>query len=83
MRWFLTAELSSGLEVEGLFRVTGSFKEIAQLKQRYLENEERNVDLSQYDIYSVAGVLYQFFNDLESPIFTFELYDLWIATMGN
>jgi len=71
---------TKGFEDEGIFRVTGSFKDINFLKSEY-ESGKSSVDLSQVSTYSVAGVLTHFFNESPEPIFPFEVYDLCIESM--
>jgi len=42
---------------------------------------QSGIDLSKYEVHSVAGVLSSFLTELSNPLFTFEMYDLWMATM--
>eukprot|EP00011_Vannellida_sp_DIVA3-517-6-12_P001288 CAMPEP_0114633438 /NCGR_PEP_ID=MMETSP0168-20121206/15455_1 /TAXON_ID=95228 ORGANISM="Vannella sp., Strain DIVA3 517/6/12" /NCGR_SAMPLE_ID=MMETSP0168 /ASSEMBLY_ACC=CAM_ASM_000044 /LENGTH=533 /DNA_ID=CAMNT_0001845089 /DNA_START=18 /DNA_END=1619 /DNA_ORIENTATION=- len=75
------AYLESRVEIEGLFRLSGSAIAIAQLKERYDSGEE--VDLSSIqDPHAVAGLLKLFFREAPVPLLTFELYEEFLAFPG-
>ena len=48
-----------------------------------MEIEECKIDLAQYSIHTVAGLLNAFLLDLDPPLFTYELYDIFIAVTGK
>eukprot|EP00092_Neocalanus_flemingeri_P021378 GFUD01023175.1.p1 GENE.GFUD01023175.1~~GFUD01023175.1.p1 ORF type:complete len:452 (+),score=112.89 GFUD01023175.1:66-1421(+) len=56
-----------GLSQEGLYRISGSDKEIKELKRKFLENEP-NLDLSELDINVVCGTLKDFLRSLKDPL---------------
>lgn len=70
-----------GYDDEGIFRVTGSFKDINYMKEKYLQEGASGLDLSTVSAYSVAGVITHYFNESEEPIFPYEVYDLCIDCM--
>ena len=43
--------------------------------------EEMNLD--EFNHYTIAGVLMNFLMELKNPICTFELYSLWIKALGQ
>mmetsp|Transcript_14683 Transcript_14683/g.41773 ORF Transcript_14683/g.41773 Transcript_14683/m.41773 type:complete len:908 (-) Transcript_14683:200-2923(-) len=67
-----------GLEVEGIFRVSGSVARVKALKERFDKGE--NVDLdSIMEPHCVSGCLKLFLRELTDPVCTFELYDCFLA----
>ena len=58
------------LQVEGIFRISGKQDDIIKIKHLYDKGEE--VDLHQYDIHTVAGVLRSFFRELPESLITHE-----------
>ncbi|KAL7717011.1 Rho-GAP domain-containing protein [Entamoeba marina] len=67
------------LEVEGLFRISGKLADIVVIKEMY--NKREYVDLSKYDIHTVAAVLKAFFRELPDSLVTHENTDMIIATV--
>jgi Rho GTPase-activating protein 1 len=64
--------------VEGLFRLSGSRTQIDELKRAYNSGEE--VDLNEVrDPHVVAGLLKAFVREMPEPLFTFSLYDKFMA----
>jgi len=57
---------AAGIDVEGLFRVSGNQTQIEQLRH-YINNN--NVDLSKVDIHVASGLLKRYFRELPEPIF--------------
>ena len=66
--------------MEGILRVSGTHREVAILKEKYAAGK-RNINLNDYNIHSAGSLLSQYFSELPNPVFTFEMYDLWMATM--
>jgi hypothetical protein len=56
-----------GLHEEGLYRISGSDKEIKVLKKKFLKNEP-NIDMSNTDINVVCGTLKDFLRSLHDPL---------------
>ncbi|KAL7715476.1 Rho GTPase-activating protein [Entamoeba marina] len=67
------------LEVEGIFRISGKLSDITIIKEMY--NKREYVDLSKYDIHTVAAVLKAFFRELPDSLVTHENTDMIIATV--
>jgi len=66
-----------GIE-EGIFRLSGSFMEIEELKKKF-KGPQDVVDFSKVkDPHSIAVLLKQFFAQLPEPVFTFDLFDTFI-----
>lgn len=61
------------IDTEGLFRRSGSYAVINDLKRRV--NAGENVDFTDVDTHAIAGLLKSFLRDLTEPLLTFELYD--------
>ncbi|KAB8258159.1 hypothetical protein BDV32DRAFT_126191 [Aspergillus pseudonomiae] len=67
-----------GLDMEGIYRLSGSANHINQMKQLF-DNDSAQVDFTTpenfyHDVNSVAGLLKQFFRDLPDPLFTSQSY---------
>eukprot|EP01100_Stratorugosa_tubuloviscum_P006525 TRINITY_DN280_c0_g2_i12.p1 TRINITY_DN280_c0_g2~~TRINITY_DN280_c0_g2_i12.p1 ORF type:complete len:305 (+),score=136.79 TRINITY_DN280_c0_g2_i12:3-917(+) len=65
------------LTIEGLFRVSGSWGEIANLKGIFERGEIP--DLSKVDVHSVSSLLDLYFRQLPDPLLTRHLYDNFIG----
>ncbi|KAE8395308.1 hypothetical protein BDV23DRAFT_178832 [Aspergillus alliaceus] len=71
-----------GLDMEGIYRLSGSANHINQMKQLF-DNDSSQVDFTNpenfyHDVNSVAGLLKQFFRDLPDPLFTSHSYSDFI-----
>jgi len=71
-----------GLDVEGIYRLSGSATHIQQLKAIF-DNDASRVDFRNptafyHDVNSVAGLLKTFFRDLPDPLITRERYSEFI-----
>ncbi|OAX83031.1 hypothetical protein ACJ72_02614 [Emergomyces africanus] len=67
-----------GLNVEGIYRLSGNANHIAHLKALF-DNDSSQVDFTNpenffHDVNSVAGLLKQFFRELPDPLFTNKYY---------
>jgi breakpoint cluster region protein len=69
------------LKETGIFRLSGSTAEMNELKDCF--NRGEIPDLSKYSVHSIAGVLKLFFRQLPEPLFTFELFDPFMKTIGK
>ncbi|ESO02401.1 hypothetical protein HELRODRAFT_134629, partial [Helobdella robusta] len=76
----LVSILDNHLEVEGLFRKTGSMARMKELKNRVDNGETLDDECSPLD---VAGLMKQFFRDMPDPLLTFELYDSFMECFVN
>ncbi|EAL66631.1 RhoGAP domain-containing protein [Dictyostelium discoideum AX4] len=66
-----------GLQVEGLFRLSGANSQIKSLRQGFDQGED--VDLEDVeDVHTVAGLLKLYLRELPSPLFPFDLYSSFI-----
>ncbi|CUS14481.1 unnamed protein product [Tuber aestivum] len=71
-----------GLDVEGIYRVSGERKHVERIKQIF-DNDSSTLDFRKredffYDVNSVASILKQFFRDLPEPLLTNALYQDFI-----
>eukprot|EP01103_Thecamoeba_quadrilineata_P017886 TRINITY_DN653_c0_g1_i1.p1 TRINITY_DN653_c0_g1~~TRINITY_DN653_c0_g1_i1.p1 ORF type:complete len:381 (-),score=51.25 TRINITY_DN653_c0_g1_i1:182-1324(-) len=68
-----------GLQVEGLFRVSGDAQEIEHLKQMCNEGQTLTNDLLlQYSVHTVAGLFKTYLRELPEPLITFEHYEKFV-----
>ncbi|KAL8792613.1 MAG: hypothetical protein Q9195_004836 [Heterodermia aff. obscurata] len=71
-----------GLEVEGIYRLSGSAAHVAKLRAVFdydsSQVDFRNPESFYHDVNSVAGLLKQFFRDLPDPLLTREHYQSFI-----
>ncbi|WPG98967.1 RhoGAP-domain-containing protein [Acrodontium crateriforme] len=72
-----------GLEVEGIYRMSGTASHVNQLRDQFNHNASqvdfRNPAAFNHDVNSVATLLKQFFRDLPDPLFTAAGYSHFIA----
>ncbi|KAM0439604.1 hypothetical protein ACHAPT_000696 [Fusarium lateritium] len=74
-----------GLNVEGIYRQSGSMAHIQKLKNMFDTESSspaldfRNPENFYHDVNSVTGLLKQFFRDLPDPLLTLEHHDSFIA----
>jgi hypothetical protein len=68
-----------GMVSEGIYRLSGHFAVIQELKERF--NTGHDVDLlgSVSDVNVVAGLLKQYLRELKEPLLTFALYHEWVV----
>ncbi|TVY39219.1 RHO GTPase-activating protein [Lachnellula occidentalis] len=76
-----------GLEVEGIYRLSGTSSHITKIKAMF-DNDASKVDFRNpenfmHDVNSVAGLLKQFFRELPDPLLTFEHYTGFIEAARN
>lgn len=69
--------LASGMDEEGLFRITGSASKIKKLKSAF---NAGFADMSEFerDPHTVASVLKLYLRELPEPLMTFDLYEEWM-----
>ncbi|KAL8699343.1 MAG: hypothetical protein Q9201_006055 [Fulgogasparrea decipioides] len=71
-----------GLDVEGIYRLSGSAMHVSKLRAIF-DNDSSQVDFRNpesfyHDVNSVAGLLKQFFRDLPNPLLTHEHFQEFI-----
>lgn len=76
-----------GLEVEGIYRLSGTASHVTKIKAMF-DNDASKVDFRDpanffHDVNSVAGLLKQFFRDLPDPLMTAEQYAGFIEAAKN
>jgi len=68
---------NTSLDVEGIFRRSGSLVEVQKLRRRYNNGEQVNLNEIR-DPHVVCGVLKLFLRELPEPLLTFELYSQFL-----
>eukprot|EP00026_Physarum_polycephalum_P007310 Phypoly_transcript_07369.p1 GENE.Phypoly_transcript_07369~~Phypoly_transcript_07369.p1 ORF type:complete len:454 (+),score=92.18 Phypoly_transcript_07369:223-1584(+) len=76
-QWLTELEKKGGFETEGIFRISGSLASVKKLKELVEENDK--VDFKEYTVHDVAGLTKLYFRELQEPLFTFDLYAIFIA----
>ncbi|XMA14786.1 hypothetical protein WAI453_007577 [Rhynchosporium graminicola] len=76
-----------GLEVEGIYRLSGTSSHVSKIKAIF-DNDASKVDFRDpanffHDVNSVAGLLKQFFRDMPDPLLTAEHYPGFIEAAKN
>ncbi|KAJ5632914.1 hypothetical protein N7490_009253 [Penicillium lividum] len=71
-----------GLDLEGIYRLSGSANHINHMKALF-DNDSSQIDLTNpenffHDVNSVAGLVKQFFRDLPDPLFTAQYYTQFV-----
>ncbi|KAJ5162354.1 hypothetical protein N7492_007746 [Penicillium capsulatum] len=71
-----------GLDMEGIYRLSGSANHISHMKAVF-DNDSSQVDFTNpenfyHDVNSVAGLVKQFFRDLPDPLFTSQYYTQFV-----
>ncbi|KAJ5110920.1 hypothetical protein N7532_001455 [Penicillium argentinense] len=71
-----------GLDMEGIYRLSGSANHINHMKAVF-DNDSSQVDFTNpenfyHDVNSVAGLAKQFFRDLPDPLFTSQYYNQFV-----
>ncbi|KAK4164204.1 hypothetical protein QBC43DRAFT_378878 [Cladorrhinum sp. PSN259] len=78
-----------GLNVEGIYRLSGSVPHVNKLKTLFdTDSTSSNLDFRNpenffHDVNSVAGLLKQFFRDLPDPLLTREHYSAFVDAAKN
>jgi len=68
-----------GLQIEGIYRVSGS-RELTERLKSYLEQERDNADMSQYaDIHSMCGLVKLYLRLLPQPLITPEFFQRFLT----
>eukprot|EP01080_Neovahlkampfia_damariscottae_P001559 gene1559-12684_t len=70
-----------GMNMEGIYRVSGSYKQMADIQQLY--DKGLDPDLTKYDRYVITGVIKKFFALLPEPVMTFKLYDPFLRAQAK
>lgn len=71
----------AGLDTPGIYRISGIKSKIEALKNSY--NSGRGVDLKEYDVTVVTGLLKQYLRELPESVLTQELNSRFEEASGN
>ncbi len=75
--------IKSGISTEGIFRMSGSKREIAGIISKFNRGENVNLETETSDEHSVAGVLKHWVRHLPEPLMTYRLTDDFLACEDN
>nr|XP_048282281.1 rho GTPase-activating protein 15 isoform X2 [Myodes glareolus] len=71
-----------GLDVDGIYRVSGNLATIQKLKFIVNQEEKLNLDDSQWeDIHVVTGALKMFFRELSEPLFPYSFFERFVEAI--
>ncbi|KAF7709914.1 rho GTPase-activating protein 15 [Silurus meridionalis] len=73
-----------GLDVDGIYRVSGNLATVQKL--RFLVDQEEELDLgdSQWeDVHVITGALKMFFRELPEPLFPFRFFEMFVEAIKN
>ncbi|XP_014403530.1 PREDICTED: rho GTPase-activating protein 15 [Myotis brandtii] len=71
-----------GLDVDGIYRVSGNLATIQKLRFIVNQEEKLNLDDSQWeDIHVVTGALKMFFRELPEPLFPFSFFERFVEAI--
>ncbi|XP_069879732.1 rho GTPase-activating protein 15 [Dipodomys merriami] len=71
-----------GLDVDGIYRVSGNLATIQKLRFIVNQEEKLNLDDSQWeDIHVVTGALKMFFRELPEPLFPYSFFELFVEAI--
>ncbi|XP_013919156.1 PREDICTED: rho GTPase-activating protein 15-like [Thamnophis sirtalis] len=75
-------ELLIGLDVDGIYRVSGNLATIQKLRFVVNQEEKLNLDDSQWeDIHVVTGALKMFFRELPEPLFPYCFFEQFVEAI--
>uniref|UniRef100_A0A7M4EJC6 Rho GTPase-activating protein 15 n=3 Tax=Crocodylus porosus TaxID=8502 RepID=A0A7M4EJC6_CROPO len=73
-----------GLDVDGIYRVSGNLATIQKLRFVVNQEEKLNLDDSQWeDIHVVTGALKMFFRELPEPLFPYSFFEQFVEAIKN
>ncbi|KAM9701114.1 rho GTPase-activating protein 15-like, partial [Menidia menidia] len=71
-----------GLDVDGIYRVSGNLAVIQKLRHKADHEEQLDLEDGQWEeIHVITGALKLFFRELPEPLFPFSCYDKFIAAI--
>ncbi|XP_051022234.1 rho GTPase-activating protein 15 [Acomys russatus] len=84
--WFvkqcIEAVEKRGLDVDGIYRVSGNLATIQKLRFAVNQEEKLNLDDSQWeDIHVVTGALKMFFRELSEPLFPYSFFERFVEAI--
>ncbi|XP_029328770.1 rho GTPase-activating protein 15 isoform X3 [Mus caroli] len=84
--WFvkqcIEAVEKRGLDVDGIYRVSGNLATIQKLRFIVNQEEKLNLDDSQWeDIHVVTGALKMFFRELSEPLFPYSFFERFVEAI--
>ncbi|KAM6307601.1 rho GTPase-activating protein 15 [Aegotheles albertisi] len=82
VRLCINAVEKRGLEVDGIYRVSGNLATIQKLRFVVNQEEKLNLDDSQWeDIHVVTGALKMFFRELPEPLFPYCFFEQFVEAI--
>jgi len=76
---------SKAIDVEGIFRLSGSEKRIKELRESFNSPDRygKGLDWSGYTVHDAANILRRYFNQLPEPIIPLDFYDRFRDPIRN
>ncbi|XP_023585939.1 rho GTPase-activating protein 15 [Trichechus manatus latirostris] len=82
VRQCIEAVEKRGLDVDGIYRVSGNLATIQKLRFIVNQEEKLNLDDSQWeDIHVVTGALKMFFRELPEPLFPYSFFERFVEAI--
>jgi RhoGAP domain/LIM domain/RhoGEF domain len=73
----------NNLDTQGLFRLSGSANAIRALHRKIQQDDWRGSNLRGGDVHTCSGLFKLFFREMPDPVFTYDMYDDWIAAVAG
>ncbi|XP_008111401.2 rho GTPase-activating protein 27 isoform X1 [Anolis carolinensis] len=78
----ITAVEKRGLDIDGLYRISGNLATIQKLRYKVDRDERLDLDDGRWDdVHVITGALKLFFRELPEPLFPFSHFDKFIAAI--
>lgn len=74
----LAAVEKRGLDVDGIYRISGNMSLVQKLRLIVDQNEFYDLLCPTWDVHTITGALKLFFRELSEPVFTFALFDKFL-----
>ncbi|CAH1788728.1 unnamed protein product [Owenia fusiformis] len=70
-----------GLDVDGIYRVSGNLAQVQKLRFHIDQNDEYDLMEVEPDIHVLTGALKLFFRELKEPLFPYNFYDKFVTAI--
>lgn len=70
---------ANGLSEEGLFRLPGQAKNVAELKDAFNRGENPELEGNKAEVHSVASVLKSYFRELPEPLIPYDYFEVFLT----
>ncbi len=73
----------TGIDTEGIFRISGNKERVAGLKDAFDRGEEVDFIKEKTNPNDISSLFKMFLRELPEPILTYEKYEKWLELHGN